>query len=299
MLSRAYWMRSLAQNPIPAAKLPLLAERVYAKCDPADGAKDGLVSDPLHCGFSPAKDLPRCTAGSAANTCFTASEIEAITRLYADVPRQGQRFFPGWPAGAEVVGPNGQSAWLGQMVRTADGRSVWASYARDFLGYLAFPRTDADQAMANFDLDKELPRLDYLHSVIDASDPDLSAFQRRGGKLLMYFGWADPQLNARVAVEYYEQVRAKLGESTGDFARLFMVPGMFHCGGGIGTSTFDTATPLIRWVEAGQAPATIPASQITNGKAVRTRPLCPHPQIARYQGSGSLDDATNFRCVAP
>jgi feruloyl esterase len=115
----------------------------------------------------------------------------------------------------------------------------------------------------------------------------------------MYFGWADPQLNPRVAVEYYDQVVGLMGGSTGEFFRLFMVPGMFHCGGGAGTSTFDVATPLLQWVESGTAPDSITASQISGGKVIRTRPLCTYPQVARYQGSGSIDDAANFRCVAP
>jgi len=101
----------------------------------------------------------------------------------------------------------------------------------------------------------------------------------------MYFGWADPQLNPRMGVEYFEQVVAKMGDSTGDFFRLFMIPGMFHCGGGVGTSTFDAATPLVNWVEAG--------------KVERTRPLCSYPEVARYKGSGSIDESANFSCVKP
>jgi Tannase and feruloyl esterase len=115
----------------------------------------------------------------------------------------------------------------------------------------------------------------------------------------MYFGWADPQLNPLMGVEYYEQVVEKMGPSTGDFARLYMVPGMFHCGGGVGTGVFDTATPLVKWVEASAAPDRIEASRVVSGKVVRTRPLCPYPQIARYKGAGSIDDAANFSCAKP
>ena len=299
MLARAYWMRGMAENPFPAAKLGLLAERVYAKCDGADGVKDGVISDPLRCGFKAAQDLPRCAEGKNDASCFTAAEIASAERIYSDISRQGKRFFPGWPVGAEVAPPGGRSGWLGQEVRGANGESVWANYGIDFLRYMATPGIDPERVMSTFDLDKEIPRLQYLQQVIDATDPDLSAFRQRGGKLILYFGWADPQVNPRVAVEYYDQVAARMGASTGDFARLFMVPGMFHCRGGVGTSSFDMATPLLQWVEAGAAPASIPASQIASGKAVRTRPLCPHPQIARYSGSGSIDDAANFRCVAP
>ena len=298
MIARAYWLHGMAVNPFPAAKLGLLAQQVYAKCDPADGLKDGLISDPLGCPFQAARDLPRCAEGHDEPACFTASEIASADRVYSDIFRQGQRFFPGWPVGAEIAAPNGVSGWLGQAV-PADGKSVWANYARDFLRYMAVPGADPDQAIAAFDIDQPMPRLDFLHQVIDATDPDLSAFRRRGGKLIMYFGWADPQLNPRVAVEYYGQVVARMGGSTADFFRLFMVPGMFHCGGGIGTSTFDVDTPLLHWVESGAAPSSIPAGRIVSGKTVRTRPLCPYPEVARYQGSGSIDDAASFRCVAP
>jgi feruloyl esterase len=115
----------------------------------------------------------------------------------------------------------------------------------------------------------------------------------------MYFGWADPQLNPMMGVEYYEKVVERMGSSTGDFFRLFMVPGMFHCRGGVGTDVFDAASPLVKWVEAGTAPDRIAASRVVDSKVVRTRPLCSYPQVARYQGSGSIDDAANFTCVRP
>ena len=115
----------------------------------------------------------------------------------------------------------------------------------------------------------------------------------------MYFGWADPALNARMGIDYFEQVQRKMGPATTDFMRLFMVPGMFHCGGGVGASAFDAMTPLVEWVEKSNAPTQIPAARISAGKVVRTRPLCPYPQVARYKGSGSIDEAQNFACAAP
>jgi feruloyl esterase len=158
---------------------------------------------------------------------------------------------------------------------------------------------DAARAFRQFDIDKDPPRLDELHQILDANDPDLSAFRKHGGKLLMYFGWADPQLNPKMGVEYYEQVTVTMGPSTGEFARLFMVPGMFHCGGGVGTSQFDMTTPLVNWVEEDTAPARIEAARAVDGKVVRTRPLCAYPQTARYRGTGSIDDAANFTCEQP
>ena len=303
-IARVYWKQGLAANPLPASKLSLLASRVYEQCDAKDGLKDGLIDDPLRCDFQPARDLPRCDGSADRPDCFTAGQIAALERVYGDVARQGKRFFPGWPVGAEAAGPNGQSAWVGQYIDSPNGQSAWNGYAGGFIRFMLNPAaplaslTDVD-AMRNFDINKDSAELAFARQVLDATDPDLSAFRQHGGKLIIYFGWADPQLNPRMGLEYYEDIVAKMGPSTSDFARLFMVPGMFHCSGGVGTSTFDSATPLVHWVEQGQAPASIPAARIVGGQTIRTRPLCPWPEVARYKGSSSIDDAANFTCRIP
>jgi len=304
-LSRAYWMQGMNAHPFPAAKLGLLAKRVYEECDAKDGLKDGLIDDPRRCDFKPARDLPHCAEGTDQADCFTAAQIKSLERIYGDVMSQGKRFFPGWPVGAEVEGPNGQSGWIGQEINGANGPGAWTSYGYNFLRFVTpagkAGNIDSDPARAfsQFDIDKFPAQVEELHQIIDANDTDLSAFRRHGGKLLMYFGWSDPQLNPRMGVEYYEQVLEKMGASTEDFFRLFMVPGMFHCGGGVGTSVFDAATPLVKWVEASKAPERIEASRVVAGKVVRTRPLCAYPETAKYKGSGSIDDAANFTCAKP
>lgn len=303
MVARAYWMQGLAANPFPAAKLGLLANRVYEQCDAKDGLKDGLIDDPRRCDFKPARDLPHCGEGKDDADCFTTAQIAALDRIYGDVMSSGKRFFPGWPVGAEVVGPNGRSGWVGQEIDGPNGPGAWTAFGQNFLRFiLPGPKPadgDASQMFARFDIDKDPARMGELRQIMDATDPDLTAFRRHGGKLMMYYGWADPQLNPMMGVEYYEQVVEKMGASTKDFARLYMVPGMFHCGGGVGTSVFDAATPLLKWAESGAAPDRIEASRIAAGKVVRTRPLCPYPQVARYKGSGSIDEAANFACVNP
>ena len=115
----------------------------------------------------------------------------------------------------------------------------------------------------------------------------------------MYFGWADPALNPMMGVEYFEAVQQRMGPSTTDFFRLFMVPGMLHCSDGPGPSQFDSVAPLTDWVEKGSAPDSIRAVKMTDGKLARSRPLCAYPQVARYKGAGSTDDAANFACVKP
>jgi Tannase and feruloyl esterase len=292
MLSRAWWMQGLTDAPIPASKLKLLAERVYQQCDAKDGLKDGLIDDPRKCGFKPSADLPRCAAGVDQPDCFTTGQIAALERMYSDVNSGGKRFFPGFPVG-------GEAGWSTQIVNGPNGAGVWTRYAETFLQYEAYPEKDPKLPLAKFDINKDPERTTLAAQILNATDTDLTAFRQRGGKLIMYFGWADPQLNPMMGVEYYEKVEEKMGPSTQDFFRLFMVPGMYHCGGGVGPNVFDVATPLLKWSESGTAPDRITASRIEDGKVVRTRPLCAYPQVARYGGTGSIDDAANFQCARP
>jgi feruloyl esterase len=159
------------------------------------------------------------------------------------------------------------------------------------------PKPDWDYTAFNYDTDVKM--VDAWSKLADAKNPDLSKFKKRGGKLVMTYGWADTILQPMMGVNYYEQATSKNGADTPDFFRLFMVPGMAHCGGGVGPDRHDAVTAVINWVEKGQAPATMIASRVVNNEVVRTRPLCAYPQVARYTGTGSIDDAANFKCVAP
>ena len=297
MVAYANDAQALRAAPIPASKLPLLAEKIYAQCDAQDGLKDGLIDDPRRCGFEATRDLPQCDAGDQPG-CFTAGQIGALEKIYGDVVSQGKRIFPGWPVGAEIAGPNGRSGWDPWFVNDA-GPTTDVAFSQAFFRYLAFSKPDPTYDLSQFNLDRDPPRLEAIHQILDATDTDLSRFEQRGGKILMYFGWADPALNPLTGVEYYEQVSQRMGAATGGFFRLFMVPGMFHCNGGVGADTFDKLGPLAGWVERGTAPDAIPASRVIGGKVVRTRPLCAYPEAARYKGSGSTDDAANFACVKP
>ena len=299
MIGYACSVEAFARAPIPYAKLSLLADRVYAQCDSADGLKDGLIDDPRRCDFRPSRDLPRCPEGADDAACLTSAQIGTLEKIYGDVVSNGRRIFFGWPVGAEVAGPNGRSGWDNWIVRQDGRQTTWASFGETFFRYMAFPEKNPNYDLASFDLAKDPARLEWIHSVLDATDPDLTRFRDRGGKLLMFFGWADPALNPRMGVDYYESVLARMGDSTSGFFRLFMVPGMFHCSGGIGTSNFDMLAGLRDWVERGTAPDRVPAARIVNNKTVRTRPLCPYPQVARYTGTGSIDEAANFTCRLP
>jgi feruloyl esterase len=171
--------------------------------------------------------------------------------------------------------------------------------ADDLFRYVVFQ--DPSWDFRSLDLGKhvELARK-ADNGTLSAASPNLKEFVGRGGKLLMYHGWADQIVASRTSVEYYNNVVKRMGKSQTDKSvRLFMVPGMAHCGGGEGPNTFDMVTALEQWKENGQAPAEIVASRLTEGKVNRTRLLCPYPQVAHYKGSGSTDQAENFVCKMP
>ena len=166
--------------------------------------------------------------------------------------------------------------------------------------FLALDQDDPNFNWKTFNFDRDLPRLKTMTEILTPADTDLRPFKKHGGKLIMYHGWADPGISATGTVDYYEQMVKKAGgqKEADAFARLYMIPGMHHCSGGAGTSSFDMLDVLEQWVEKGVAPASVPASRIVDDKVVRTRPLCPHPTVARYKGAGSVDDAASFECAS-
>jgi feruloyl esterase len=308
MMSAVRSSLTLKANPIASSKLPLLAEKIYAKCDAVDGVKDGLIDDPRRCDFKPSRDLPRCQGGEKAGPsgqngetagetpdCFTSGQIAALETLASDVMSSGTRVFPGWPVGSEAAGPNGRSGWDQWIVRD-NGPTLDTMFAENFFRYVLPARPDPQFDLSQFNIDRDRPKLETMHHILDATDTDLTRFRQHGGKILMFFGWADPALNPIMGIEYYEQVTAKMGRDTPNFFRLFMVPGMFHCGGGPGPSVVDWFSPLQTWVEKGEAPTTILGRRVDQGKVMRTRPLCVYPETAKYKGSGSIDEAASFTC---
>jgi len=192
------------------------------------------------------------------------------------------------------------SGWMNMIVSTQPGaKPADFGLAENTMRYLVHKPPKPDYDYRTFDFDRDIHMLDEWGKQADAKNPDLSEFRAMGGKLLMTYGWADPILQPMAGVNYFEQTVAKNGPDTTNFFRLFMVPGMSHCSGGIGPDRYDAVTAIINWVEKGQAPASMVASRMVDNQIVRTRPLCPYPQVARYSGQGSIDDAANFRCVAP
>jgi len=302
----AMWnQKALSQAPVTPAKLALVADRVMATCDAVDGLKDGLIDDPRKCDFDPRRHVAACSAGTDNADCLTPAQAETIAKIYSGPMSNGKPFFTGYMPGSEAVtaglfGGGTGSGWLNVIVSPQpDGKPADFNLAENTMRYLVFSPPQPDYDYKTFNFDRDIHLLDQWSKQADAKNPDLSKFKKHGGKLLMTHGWADSILQPMASVNYYEQAVAKNGPATSDFFRLFMVPGMAHCGGGIGPDRHDPMTATIDWVEKDKAPVSMVASRVVDNKVVRTRPLCPYPQVARYSGQGSIDEAANFRCVAP
>jgi hypothetical protein len=301
----AIWnQKALTEAPVPVAKLNLVAERVMTKCDAVDGLKDGLIDDPRRCDFDPGRDVPACREGSDGPDCLTAAQAGTIRKIYSGPVSKGKSIFPGYMVGSEAVNTaaNGaaSSTWAGAIVPAQpNAKPADFNLAEGVMRYLILDPPKADYDTLTFDFDRDQKRVERWSKLADAKEADLSKFRKSGGKLIMTYGWADQILQPLMGVKYYEDVLKENGRNTTEFARLFMVPGMAHCGGGTGPDRNDAVTAVIDWVEKGKAPDQLIASKVTNGQVVRTRPLCPYPQVARYKGTGSIDEAANFSCVAP
>jgi tannase/feruloyl esterase len=276
---------------VPAAKLATLTKAVVEACDGLDGVRDGIIDDPRRCHFDPGR--LQCRSGADDASCLTAPQVEATRRMYEGLknPRTGEQIFTGWPRGSESFGDNAIQSWRQYVLDPTEPMRV------GFFRYFLFH--DPNWDWRTIDWDRDLAYAEQKLPFMSAVDRDLSAFKKRGGKLLMYTGWADPVVPPQDTVAYYDGVVKTMGglEKTREFYRFFLVPGMGHCSGGPGPNQFDRLAALEQWVEKGVAPEKLVATHSTNGKVDRTRPLCLYPQVARWKGTGSTDDAANFMCV--
>ena len=311
-----------------AARLPILHTAVLRACDAADGLADGLVAEPGQCRFDPASTA--CGAGQDPATCLTAAEIEVARHFYAGPrdSRTDERLTPGGPQyGSELQ-------WVGVYVPREAGQGIFsARIVNDAVGNLIFPdgRPATVEALtfdrATFD------RLRARHPFYDSTNPDLSAFAARGGKLILFHGWADPHISPLNTIAYHDAVRRQMGARADGFERMYLMPGMGHCSGGEGPSAFDLLTPVMAWVESGIAPDAImtrtperttlfgspgdsprppSAGRPAGGPGAapiepppgaappapagpsRSRPVYPYPYVAAYVGRGDPNAAANW-----
>ncbi len=269
---------------IPPEKYPAVHDAVMNACDALDGVKDGVLENPMQCRFDP--QVLACKGADSA-TCLTPPQVETVRQMYAPMKTGKAGSMPA------LLQPGTELSW-----GTLAGPEPVGT-ALEPMRYIVFKdpswtvarfnaATDFDRAM---DADRD--------NVLSLTDPNLRPFFDRGGKLLMYHGWQDPQVPARSSPRYFGEVLKTVGPAAaGTSIQLYMIPGVNHCQGGPGTDTFDKMAAIESFVATGKAPASILASHRTNGTVDKTRPLCPFGQVAKWNGTGSTNDAANFSCVA-
>jgi hypothetical protein len=309
---------SLSLDRLPAAfsnpDLELVRAAVLAACDADDGIRDGIISDFKNCGNDKVRrqlDARQCKTGKAEG-CLSAVQITALTRMFGGArDSHGKVLYSDWPWDTGVA----SAGWRAWKLGSPDGRPPslnvilgGASLASDFTTpptpLSADPGALLGFLMA-FDFDRDAPKIDATDARfprsawedISARSADLSAFKAHGGKLLVTHGVSDPVFSVNDTIAWWREVNERNGGSANRFVRLFPVPGMTHCGGGEATDQFDVLTPLMAWVEHGEAPDTIIAGANPRSPwPKRTRPLCPYPAVARYKGSGDAEVAASFEC---
>ncbi len=270
---------------IPPAKYPAIHQAALNACDANDGVKDGLIDDPRACRFDP--QVLACTNGDSAS-CLTTAQVQAARRIYAPAvnPRTKQEIFPALQPGSEL-------GWGGLAGPQAVGEAV------EFFQHVVYNDPQWDFRTLSWETGTDAADK-AAGAVLNVIDPNLKPFFERGGKLLLYHGWNDQLVAPVNTINYHDAIVASVGRSTAASSmRLFMMPGTTHCAGGEGPNTFDRMRAIEQWVEQGQAPSRIVASHATAGVVDRTRPLCAYPEVARYSGTGSIDDAANFVCRQP
>jgi hypothetical protein len=311
LLANGIWnTQALALDPasyISAKKLPAIAGAVNDACDKLDGVADGIINDPRQCHFDP--NVLLCK-GADADSCLTAPQITALKKIYeGSHDSHGKLIFPGFLPGGEIGG-NGWAPWV--TGTTNPRASLGFGFTTGFFADMVYSQADWDIFHANLD-DATALADQKAAGMLNATDPNLAAFKARRGKLIIYHGWNDPAISALNTINYYNSVIAKMGQQNADaFVRVYMVPGMQHCGGGPGADNFGegiSATPtdpqhslqlsLEQWVEKNSAPATIIAAKLAQGTRtpMMTRPLCAYPQSAKYNGTGDPNSAASFTCA--
>ncbi|RPI64526.1 MAG: tannase/feruloyl esterase family alpha/beta hydrolase [Lysobacterales bacterium] len=283
---------NLGPGGLRADKLGVLKEAAIAACDADDGVTDRVITDPGSCGFDPAS--LQCSADPSGK-CLSPDEVAAARRIYAGaVDGRGQVVMPG-------TGPGSEPLW---GAYASPQFAIGTSYFRNVVA------NDPNWDPAAFDVARDLALAERVdNGNAKAMDPDLSAFVARGGKLITYHGTTDGLIPFGNSVNYHESVVAKLGErAAADSVKLYLVPGMDHCSGGEGAFAVDWLTPLERWIERGEAPGALqgthlvlpgpPGAPPSSGTPFE-RPICPYPQVPTYRGSGDVNDAASFECVAP
>jgi hypothetical protein len=302
LMTQSMWAGWQPQRmPGAALSMPQLTavhRAAVAQCDKLDGLEDGIVGRPDACRFDPA--TVQCRAGEG-DQCLSATQVETMRAIYAGVPdRRGGQLLPGWPAGSEM-----------QLAALVMGQQPFP-VAYTYFSMLVFgDQPGWDWKTFDYGADAMRSR-EYGSAILDVPADGLQAFFARGGRLLLSHGWADGLIPADNTLRFWRALGSSLSPAqSSSQARLFMAPGMDHCSGGIGASDFDTLGVLDQWATSGTAPEMILASRPAGAppgppgappgpaREALSRPLCPYPAYARYNGSGDPAAAASFTCVAP
>jgi feruloyl esterase len=296
--------RPVLGSAFSPAELSLIAHGILDACDALDGAKDGMVQS-ISCKFDPA--ILQCSAGKNEG-CLDAKKVAVIDKMFKGArDASGQVIYSEWAYDPGIDSPLWTMWKWGPP--TIPPQAINTSLIAGGLSYVFTTppvlSTNLYDFALGFDLNRDAPKITQTNGIfkesavqfMNADSANITAFQDRGGKLLLFHGGADPIFSARDTVSYLNKLQARYGRTTADFARLFLIPGMAHCAGGPATDKFDGLTVLMDWVEHGMAPTSI-AAQATamTPWPNRTRPLCAYPTQATYSGSGSIEDAANFSC---
>jgi feruloyl esterase len=279
---------------IPTKKLAVINKAALAACDAMDGLKDDLITDPRKCKFDP--KVLQCPDNKDGESCLTTAQINTVKKIYAGAKfKDGTQIYSGFEPGSELT-------WAPIMIEK-EPFFVNVDYFKGMV------HEDLNWDWRKFDLEKDTRKgIAKAGKMVDGNNPDLSGLKKAGGKLIMIASWNSVALPPRRLSQYYEDVAKSMGglSKTQDFARLFMVPGAGGCVGFMtGGKDFDAFTAIQNWVEKGIAPDSIVYTQGPQGGrgqqggVVRSRPTCAYPKVAKYKGSGDINEAANFSCVDP
>lgn len=274
---------------ISATEYSQVRQAVIESCDAVDGIEDGIITDPRMCHFDSAAALPN----------FSPEQIAALEAIYIGPSNSKGQIFPGFPI---TLNETGWTTWIGGGNNQfgPGTQNLHAAFASGVYRYFVYG--DPTYDIHDFDVETDIADMKRTGELLNATETDLSLFKTSGGKLLMSVGWADPAITPYSTIQYYDNVLATMGgaDEVDSFYRLFMMPGVDHCAGGVGPDQVDWLTVLEQWVEEGVAPQRIPASRLdTQGNVELVRPLCPHPQVAVYNGSGDPGAQASFSCDVP
>lgn len=285
--------KPIFSQALTGADLTLISKAVLDACDANDGLTDGLIDSGVACRFDPA--VVACKPGQVEG-CVAPTKVDALKKIFGGaVNSSGEQLYSGWPWDAGIGAPGWRVWKLGSSTTPQPNALNMTLGVGALKGYFATPY-DPNFDPLKFDFDKDPARLRQTAAINDPDSTQLSTFSGRGGKLLLYHGISDPVFSANDIISYYQTMAADNGgmEATKQWSRLYLIPGMNHCGGGPALDQFDALSAIVDWVEKGSAPVSLRAT----GAAFpgRSRPLCAFPQHPLYKGTGSTEDAANFEC---